>query len=147
MLSCTGFSFGGMLACCVAANIWNKSYINTDALEKSVVCITFGQPLLSIPLVQEVVKKFPRFEATIHSIFDKEDIIPRLLRYFSVGCMHYRGSGTKMMKLPRPSSASPPVPPNSKQSTKPAKSSDGSNMVRVMYLRIANGIYHIRSCP
>ena len=77
-----------MLACCVAANIWEMSYISAKVLEKNVVCITFGQPLITIPFVQNVMKKFPQFEATIHSIFDKEDIIPRLLRYFRVGCIH-----------------------------------------------------------
>ena len=118
-----------MLACCVAANIWEMSYIGNEVLEKNVVCITFGQPLISIPFVQSVMRKFPQFEATIHSIFDKEDAVPRLLRYFKMGCLHYHktagatatsektsmshGTGAKAVlegaKLckKRPSSASP----------------------------------------
>ena len=84
-----------MLACCVAANIWEKSYISTEVLEKDVVCITFGQPLIAIPFVQSVMKKFPKFETTVHSVLDSEDVVPRLFHYFSVGCIHYRPVSVK----------------------------------------------------
>ncbi len=81
-----------MLACCVAANIWKKSYLPTDILEKNVICITFGQPLMGIAFVQEVIRMFPMFEKTIHSVFDKRDLVPRILRYFTVGCTQSRMS-------------------------------------------------------
>ena len=106
-----GFSFGGMLACYVAANIWKKSYISIGVLERRVACITFGQPLITLPFVQDTIQKFPQFEATVHSVFDKEDIVPRLFRYFRVGCTYYRRSSTSTtMKLALPStSAEVPV--------------------------------------
>lgn len=94
------------MACYIAANIWKKSYISVGVLERSVVCITFGQPLISLPFVQDTIRKFPQFEATVHSVFDKEDIVPRLFRYFRVGCTHYHHSGTSTtmkMALPSPS--------------------------------------------
>lgn len=94
-LSISGFSFGGMLACCVAANIWEMSFISTEVLEKDVVCITFGQPLIAIPFVQSVMEKFPTFETTVHSVLDREDVVPHLFHYFRVGCMHYRTVSVK----------------------------------------------------
>lgn len=89
MVLILGFSFGGMLACYVAANLWKTSFISGDVLEKNVVCITFGQPLIPIPYVEEAIRDFPQFEATIHAVYDKDDFFPRVLYYFNVGCKHY----------------------------------------------------------
>jgi hypothetical protein len=74
-----GFSFGGMLACYNAAKLWDKAIIGVDVLEKSIACVTFGQPLLPIPYVYETIRKYPKFDKTIHSICDEEDIFPRVL--------------------------------------------------------------------
>ena len=95
-----GFSFGGMLACCIAANIWRRSPINADVLKEQVICITFGQPLICIPFVQEVIQNSPQFESTIYSMFTKDDIIPGLLQYFHIGCVHYRHGSRSPMKTP-----------------------------------------------
>ena len=103
----TGFSFGGMLACCVAANLWKSSHISATTLEQSVVCITFGQPLIKIKFFQEVAKDCPGLENTIHSIFWKEDVIPQILRYFGVGCINYqRSRATDVTSLPSATSVS-----------------------------------------
>lgn len=102
-----GFSFGGMLACCVAANIWKNSYQSTQSLEENVICITFGQPLISIPFVLEATRMFPEFEKTIHSVFDKRDLVPRILRYFNVGCIHSRRTSPL---LPAASPKAAPIP-------------------------------------
>ena len=99
-----GFSFGGMLACCVAANLWKTSHISATTLEQSVVCITFGQPLIKMKFFQEVAKDYPQLEKTIHSIFWKEDMIPQILRYFGIGCLNYRCSQNPDLK---------PLPPSS----------------------------------
>ena len=77
-----------MLACYVAATLWKKSFISGDVLEKNVVCITFGQPLIAIPYVEKAIKDFPQFEATIHTVYDKEDFFPRVLYHYAVGCNH-----------------------------------------------------------
>lgn len=76
-----GFSFGAMLACCSAARLWKDTYISTDILEKYVICISFGQPLLNIPYVQDTVTTYPEFESTLYSIYESEDIFPRLFQY------------------------------------------------------------------
>ena len=75
-----GFSFGGLLACCCAARLWKESCTRIETLERSVMCITFGQPLIDIPYVQDTIKNCPTFENNIHSIYDKEDVFPKLLR-------------------------------------------------------------------
>ena len=99
ILLCIGFSFGGILACCVAAHIWRRSYISANVLMKSMVCITFGQPLLSIPLLQDVTRRIPQFESTIHSVFDREDAVPQLLHYFNFGNIAYHGNTVAIKAL------------------------------------------------
>lgn len=82
-----------MLACCVAANLWEETYVSIDTLQKNVICITFGQPMINIPFVQEAIKHFPQLRNTIHLIYDKEDTFPLVFRYFNIGCIHYKGTG------------------------------------------------------
>ena len=94
-----GFSFGGMLACYVAANLWKMSFISGDVLEKNVVCITFGQPLIPISYVEKAIKDFPKFEATIHAVYEKDDFFPRVLYYYSIGDKHYYDSDQTMKTL------------------------------------------------
>lgn len=110
MITIVGFSFGGMLACYVAANLWKTSFISGDVLEKNVACITFGQPLIPIGYVEEAIKHFPQFEATIHAVYDKDDLFPRVLYYFNVGCQHYYDSNqaikTLSQTVERPETAS-----------------------------------------
>ena len=86
----TGFSFGGMLACCVAANLWEETYVSIDTLQKNV---TYGQPMINIPFVKEAIRHFPQLRNTIHLIYDKEDTFPLVFRYFNIGCIHYKGTG------------------------------------------------------
>lgn len=83
-----GFSFGGMLACCVTTKLWREptSALNTALLRNNVTCITFGQPLIRIPYVQETIEVFPLLEQTIHLVLNKEDYIPGLLHYYEIGC-------------------------------------------------------------
>lgn len=102
-----GFSFGGMLACCNAARLWKESSISIDVLENSVVCITFGQPLVAIPYVQETVNSITKFENTIHSIYDQEDIFPRLLRD-KYGHLPILDEGSRLKAIAGSNGNSPP---------------------------------------
>ena len=63
------------------------------------VCITFGQPLLSIPLLQDIARRIPQFESTIHSVFDREDVVPQLLHYFNFGNIAYHGNTVAIKAL------------------------------------------------
>ena len=58
----------------------------TDILEKNIICITFGQPLIPIPSVEEAINNHPQFEDTIHAVYDKDDFFPRVLYYYNIGC-------------------------------------------------------------
>lgn len=79
-----GFSFGGMLACCVMANLWQESQISAEDLQKQAMCITFGQPFMKIQLVDEVLRICPEFKKSIHSVFLKDDLFPQIMGYVSL---------------------------------------------------------------
>ena len=78
-----GFSFGGMLACCVGAQLW-RSTTDREILLQRVVCITFGQPFLQIKMVQDEIDICPQFEQSIHSVFSKDDVVPLMFSYLHV---------------------------------------------------------------
>ena len=79
-----GFSFGGLLACAVAASVWETCYISTDLLRQNLVCITFGQPHVAMPMLDRVVSQRPELVSTIHSFHCEDDPVPRLLRFLDV---------------------------------------------------------------
>ena len=78
-----GFSFGGILACCVSARLWHST-IDREALSQRVICITFGQPFLQIKMVEEEDAICPQFMESIHSVFNKKDIVPLLFSFLNV---------------------------------------------------------------
>ena len=73
-----GFSFGAMLACCVCVRLW-KSTTKQEVLLKRAACITFGQPLLKIKMVEEEIRVCPQFEKSIHSIHSVDDCVPLMI--------------------------------------------------------------------
>ena len=85
------------MACHMAAILWNRSTIDRDILEKNLICITFGQPLIPIPAVEEAIRDSPRFEATIHAVYDKTDFFPRVLYYYNIGCQICRDDGDQIL--------------------------------------------------
>lgn len=68
------------MACYVTANLWQNSSFRSETLLKRVVCITFGQPFLRIPIVQKVIAMSPHFEQSIHSIFYEDDCVPQIFQ-------------------------------------------------------------------
>ena len=83
-----GFSYGGMLACCVTSYLWRAGFLLSVALlQKNVTCITFGQPLINIPFVHDTIMRFPELEETIHLVLDEQDKLPGIFHYFQVGCI------------------------------------------------------------
>ena len=78
-----GYSFGGMLACYVAANLWKENCVTLDVLQRNVICITFGQPLIELPFVNNATGRFSEaFKRSVHTYFSHDDPLPFLLRYF-----------------------------------------------------------------
>lgn len=74
-----GFSFGGVLAQMLAAQLWLLPHIHTDQLMSNVICITFGQPLIQSDLLTNVVDFFPEFENNIHVIGSEDDGFPYIM--------------------------------------------------------------------
>ena len=93
-LSILGFSFGGLLACGIVAKLWQAA-LDPGLLQRNLCCITFGQPIIAISSVQRAFQMFPYLQNTIHLIYDKEDVIPALIQYHSVGCTIY---GTQLIQ-------------------------------------------------
>lgn len=76
-----GFSFGGLLASTVAAQVWDSPYISSDLLKENLACITFGQPLVTLQIVQKVAMQRPDLTATIHTVYSQDDCVPQLMRF------------------------------------------------------------------
>ena len=74
-----GFSFGGLLASAVAASVWDTPYISSDLLKKNMTCITFGQPLVSVDIIQNVAIRRPEIVTTINAVLTEQDQIPSLM--------------------------------------------------------------------
>ena len=81
-----GFSFGGLVACAVAAQVWHSSYISSQHLQENLICITFAQPHLEVPQLEDIVRECPSITSTIHCIYYNEDLIPRLVRILDQSC-------------------------------------------------------------
>ena len=65
----------------MAAQVWGSPYISADLLKKNLVCITFGQPYVTLQIVKEVAMQRPEFTATIHTVYSQDDCVPQLMRY------------------------------------------------------------------
>lgn len=73
-----------MLACCVGARLWHLTPADREVLLQRVVCITFGQPFLKIRMVEDEIKICPQFEQSIHSVFNKDDVVPLMFGYLHI---------------------------------------------------------------
>ena len=76
----TGFSFGGLLAAALTAHVWKTSYFPAALLKQNLVCITFGQPHVTVPMLESVAAQNPELASCIHSFYCEDDPVPRLLR-------------------------------------------------------------------
>ena len=81
-----GFAFGGMLACSVAVQVWQRGYIPAQLLQENLACITFAQPHLPVPQLAELARDRPEIKSTIHAIYYEEDVFPRLVRLLDRPC-------------------------------------------------------------
>ena len=77
-----------MLASAVTSHLWNAGFLLSVALlEKNVMCVTFGQPLINIPYVTETIQRFPALRETIHLVMNSQDKVPGILHYLQIGCI------------------------------------------------------------
>ena len=76
----TGFSFGGLLAAALTARVWETPYFPAALLKQNLVCITFGQPHVAVPMLESAAAQNPELASCIHSFYCEDDPVPRLLR-------------------------------------------------------------------
>ena len=63
----------------VSSLLWKEySYIGSDELKANTMCLTFGQPIINLPCISELVQKYPEFNATLHQVYLKCDLIPQI---------------------------------------------------------------------
>ena len=62
--------------------MWQNPLLGDDLLKENVVCVTFGQPLINLPVVLEAIEASPDLESSLHSVFVKEDLVPRVMQFF-----------------------------------------------------------------
>ncbi len=91
-----GFSFGGLLATALAAMVWNTPYIGADLLRDHMVCITFGQPHVTVPLLADVARQRAELTSTIHCIYSQDDMVPRLMSYLDESWSYLISPGGKV---------------------------------------------------
>ena len=75
----SGFSFGGVLAQMLAAQLWLLPLTNTEMLKSNVICITFGQPLIQSEQLSHVAEIFPDFKNNVHAIGLENDGFPSVV--------------------------------------------------------------------
>ena len=60
----------------LAAQLWFQPQTHTDQLTSSVICITFGQPLIQSDLLHHVDEIYPGFRETVHAVgLAKDDLL------------------------------------------------------------------------
>ena len=65
----------------VAACVWDLPYISSDLLKENLACITFGQPHVTLQIVQKVAMQRPDLASTIHTVYSQDDCVPQLMRF------------------------------------------------------------------
>ena len=71
------------MASCIAAHLWNESFLTVKQLRSNVMCITFGQPFIEVPYIRKAIDHFSDLKYTFHYIYDEEDLFPSLLQYYA----------------------------------------------------------------
>jgi hypothetical protein len=75
-----GFCIGGVLAQMLTARLWLlPQTTDMDHLMSSVVCITFGQPMVQSEMLSHVAEIFPDFRNNVHAIELVDDNSPSIL--------------------------------------------------------------------
>ena len=55
--------------------------ISVQDLHNCVTCITFGQPFIDAPYVQDAIQTYDTMKFTMHSIYEEDDLFPITLQY------------------------------------------------------------------
>ena len=81
-----GFSFGGSLAQLCGVTLYSQSQgVCSELLERNLLCVTFGQPVLSLPGTTGSADKIIN-KSRFHAVYIANDKLPRLLSHMDPAC-------------------------------------------------------------
>ncbi len=80
--------------------VWNTPYMGADLLKDHLVCITFGQPHVTVPLLAEVARQRAELASTIHSVYSQDDMVPRLMKFLDESWNYLTPLGEKIEGKP-----------------------------------------------
>ena len=69
----------------MVAKLCCETYLTSDQISSSVVCITFGQPLVNLHPVLEAAQKLPVLNSIVHSVIMEIDILPKIMTFLENG--------------------------------------------------------------
>ncbi len=55
--------------------------MGADLLKSHLVCITFGQPHVTVPLLADVARQRAELASTIHCVYSQDDMVPRVMKF------------------------------------------------------------------
>ena len=73
------------MACSVASKLFRDTYMTSDQLVNSVVCITFGQPILFVEAVQVTAQQIPVLSSITHMVLLEDDMVPHVIKCLDKG--------------------------------------------------------------
>ena len=59
--------------------------MTSDQLVNSVVCITFGQPILFVEAVQVTAQQIPVLNSITHMVLLEDDMVPHVMKFLDKG--------------------------------------------------------------
>ena len=59
--------------------IWDSVSNISSHIKENLVCITFGQPHIPVPGLEDLAEDYPDIESTVHAIQYEKDLVPRLI--------------------------------------------------------------------
>jgi hypothetical protein len=59
--------------------VWDTPYISAELLKENLICISFGQPLVGVDVVQKMARRRPEMVSTIHTVTTEIDRLPSLM--------------------------------------------------------------------
>ncbi len=74
--------------------------MGADLLKDHLVCITFGQPHLTVPLLADVGRQRTELASTIHCVYSQDDMVPRLMKFLDESWNYLTPLGGKIEGQP-----------------------------------------------
>ncbi len=70
--------------------------MGADLLKSHLVCITFGQPHVTVTLLADVARQRAELASTIHCVYSQDDKVPRLMKFLDESWSYLTPAGGKV---------------------------------------------------